>query len=74
MVKVNFITILIDGTTDRAVKEQKVLYIMHVDPETHKPIFSCFEVIEMDKFDQTAPEMLAAIKGASRNIIFRTLG
>ena len=37
---------------------------MHVDPETHKPIFSCFEVIEMDKFDQTAPEMLAGIKGA----------
>ena len=42
---------------------------MYVDPETHKPNFSYFEVIEMDKFDQTAPKMLAAIKGASRNII-----
>ena len=56
------------------MKEQEVLYVMYVDPETLKLMFSCFEVIEMDTFDQTAPEMLAAIKGASRNIIFRTLG
>ena len=62
MVRVNFIAILIDGTTDRAVKEQEVLYVMYVDPDTHKPHLSYFEVIEMDKFDQTAPGMLAAIK------------
>ena len=40
------LTILIDGTTDRAVKEQKVMYVMYVYPETHKPNFSYFEVIE----------------------------
>ena len=64
LVKVDFIAIFIDGTTDRAVKEQKVLYVMYVEPETQKPNFSYFEVIEMDKFDQTAPKILAAIKGS----------
>ena len=34
LTRVNFIAILIDGTTDRAVKEQ-VLYVMFVDPDTH---------------------------------------
>ena len=63
MVKVNFIAILIDETTDRAVKEKEVSHVMHVDQETHKPNLSYFEVIEIDKFDQTAPEMLGAIKG-----------
>ena len=62
MVCVNFIAILIDGTTERAVKEQ-VLYIMNDDQETHKPTLCYFEVVEMDKFDQTAPGMLAAING-----------
>ena len=62
LVKVKSIDILIAGTTDRAVTEQDVMY---VDPVTHKPNLSYFEVIEMDKFDQTAPGtgILAAIKG-----------
>ena len=37
---------------------------MYVEPETQKPKFSYFEVIEMDKFDQTALKILAAIKGS----------
>ena len=60
--RVNFIAILVDGTTDRAVKEQEVLYVMYVDPDTHIPTLSSFEVMEMDEFDQTAPGMLSAIK------------
>ena len=73
MVKVNFIAIQIDRTMDRAVKEQEVLYFMYVDPETHIPNFSYFEVIEMDKFDQTAPGMLAAIKGCFTKHTFSEL-
>ena len=37
LTRVNFIAILVDGTTDRAVTEQEVLYVMYVDPDTHKP-------------------------------------
>ena len=66
--RVNFVAILVDGTTDRAVKEQEVLYVMYVDPDTHTPSLSYFEVMEIDEFDQTAPGMLSAIKSAfSRN-------
>ena len=62
--RVNFIAILIDGTTDAAVKEQEVLYVMYVDPDTHTPTLSYFEVMEMNELDQTAPGMLSAIKSA----------
>ena len=57
LVKVNFIAIFIEGTIDRAVKEQEV------DPETHKLNLSYFEVIDMDRFYQNSTGMLAAIKG-----------
>ena len=66
--RVNFIAILIDGTTDTAVKEQEVLNVMYVDPDTHTPTLSYFEVMEMDEFDQTAPGMLSAIKAALWNV------
>ena len=46
----------IDRTMDRAMKEQKVLYVMHVDSETQQTKF-VFEVIEMDKFDRTTHGM-----------------
>ena len=62
LTRVNFIAILVDGTTDRAVKEQEVLYVMYVDPDTHQPTLSYFEVMEMDEFDQSAVGMLRAIK------------
>ena len=64
LTRVNFIAILVDGTTDRAVTEQEVLYVMYVDPDTHKPTLSYFEVMEMDDFDQTAVGMLDAIKSS----------
>ena len=62
--RVNFVAILIDGTTDRAVKEQEVLYVMFVDPDTHKPTLAFFEVLEMDDFNQTAVGMMEAIKSS----------
>ena len=76
LVKVKSIDILIAGTTDRAVTEQEVLCVMCVDTETHKPNLSYFEVIEMDKFYQTAPGtgMLAAIKGCFTKHKFSNFG
>ena len=43
LTRVNFVAILIDGTTDRSVKEQEVLYVMFVDPDTHKPCLAFFQ-------------------------------
>ena len=59
---VNFIAILVDGTTGRAVKEQEVLYVMFLDLDTHKPRLAFFEVLEMDVFDQSTEGMRDAIK------------
>ena len=62
--RVNFIAILVDGTTDRAVKEQEVLYIMFVDADKHKPCLASFELLEMDVFDQSAEGLRDAIKAS----------
>ena len=53
---------LTDGLPNRAVKEQKLFYVMFVDPDTHKPTLAFFKVIEIDDFGQTALGMMAAIK------------
>ena len=37
LTRVNFTVMLTDSTIDTAVKEQEVLYVMFVDPDTHKP-------------------------------------
>ena len=68
--RVNFIAILIDGTTDRAVKEQEVLYIMFVDPDTDKPRLAFFEVLEMDVFDQSAEGIKASFKRNNLSDLF----
>ena len=55
---------------DRALKEQGVLYVMHVDPETHKPNLSYFEVIEMDKkLIKLSLDYWLLLKGPLPNII-----
>lgn len=45
-----------------SVKEQEVLYVMFVDPDTHKPALAYSKVLEIDDFGQTALEMMAAVK------------
>ena len=62
LMRVNFIAILIDGTTDKAIKEQETLYVMFVDPDTHKPTLAFFECLESDDLDQTSDGMLEAIR------------
>ena len=42
---VNFIGILCDGSTDKGIVEQEVLYVIFADPETFKPTLAFFEVI-----------------------------
>ena len=62
LTRVNFIAILIDGTTDRAIKEQEVLYAMFVDPDTHKPTLTYLERLELNGLEQNADGMLEAIR------------
>ena len=62
LTRINFIAILIDGTTDRAIKEQEVLYAIFVDPDTHKPTLTYFECLELNGLDQNVDGMLKAIR------------
>ena len=64
LIRVNFIVTLIDSTTDRAVKEQEDYRIMFVGPDTHKPTFEYFKVLEIDDFGQTTLGMMVAIKNS----------
>ena len=63
LVRVNFIAILCDGSTDRSVTEQEVVYVMFTDPDTFKPTLSFFEVLGLDS-SQDATGICDAIKAA----------
>ena len=62
LTRVNFIAILIDGTTDRAIKEQEVLNAMFVDSGTRKPTLTYFECLELNGLDKNADGMLEVIR------------
>ena len=51
--RVNFIGILCDGSTDKSVCEQMVLYLTFKDPDTHLPMFKFFHLVEPE-FGQDA--------------------
>ena len=40
--RVNFITVLCDGSTDSSVVEKECIYVLFVDPDTFQPTMSFF--------------------------------
>ena len=42
--RVNFITVLCDGSTDTSITEQEVIYVIFADPDSFRPILAFFEV------------------------------
>ena len=58
---VNFISILCDGSTDKSITEQEVIYVIFVDPETNLPVMKFFEV--------AAPESSQDAVGLKETII-----
>ena len=63
MLRVNFIAILCDGTTDTSITEQEVIYIFFIDPDTMKPTLSFFECLRLED-SQDANSIFDAIKAA----------
>ena len=47
--RANFITILNDGTTDSAIQEQEVIYLLFADPDTFQPRLAFFTVAELNE-------------------------
>ena len=63
LLRVNFIAILCDGTTDTSITEQEVIYIFFIDPDTMKPTLSFFECLRLED-SQDANSIFDAIKAA----------
>ena len=57
---VNFISILCDGSTNKGVTEQEVLFVVFTDPETHLPTMTFFEVVAPEE-SRYAPSLKQAI-------------
>ena len=49
--KVNFISVLCDGSTDKNVTEQEVIYVIFVDPDTKLPVLKFFTVVVPESQD-----------------------
>ena len=57
---VNFVAILCDGSTDKSITEQEVVYVIYTDPETFQTTMKFFEVIAPSE-SQDAPGLKQAI-------------
>ena len=63
---VNFLAILCDGSTDKSITEQEVVYVIFADPETCKPTMKFFQVISTAD-SQDAPGLKQGIIDTFKN-------
>ena len=62
VIRSNFVSILCDGSTDKAVIEMECIYVLYVDPDTFTPVCSFFKL--EDPLSQEATGIFNAIKKA----------
>ena len=60
---VNFIAVLWDGSTNKSITEQKVIYIIYVNLKTNLPVIKFFEIAAPEN-SQDAPGLKEAIISA----------
>ena len=63
LLRVNFIAILCDGTTDASITEQEVVYVFFVDPDTMEPTLTFFKCLRLED-SQDANGIFEATKKA----------
>ena len=56
----NFLTVLCDGSTDKSITEQEVVYVIFTDPETHLLVLKFFHRI-VPSVSQDVPGLKQAI-------------
>ena len=66
--RVNFIAVLYDETTETSITEQEVVYVFFVDQDTIEPIVTFFECLGLER-SQDANGIMDAIKHL-RSLIF----
>ena len=57
---VNFIAILCDGSTNKGMTEQEVIYVIYVDPDINMPVMNFFEIAAPEN-SQDAPGLKETI-------------
>ena len=60
LVSVNFLAVLCDGSTDKSITEQEVVYVIFTAPKTHLPVLKFFHIIA-SSVSQDAPGRKQAI-------------
>ena len=60
LVLANFLAVLYDGSTDKSITEQEVVYIIFTDPETHLLVLKFFHII-VPSINQDTPGLKQAI-------------
>ena len=60
---VNFIAVLWDGSTNKSITEQKVIYVIYVNLKTNLPVIKFFEIAAPEN-SQDAPGLKEAIISA----------
>ena len=68
---VNFIAILCDGSTDKSITEQEVIYVIYVDPDTNLPVMNFFKICAPEN-SRDAPGLKEAIISAFSTFGFCT--
>ena len=65
--RANFIAILTDGTTDAAIIEQEVIYLLYLDPDNFVPRLSFFTVSELHQGQDAAMLKSAIVNAFTEN-------
>ena len=66
---VNFLGVLCDGSTDKSVMEQEVVYVAFADPETGKPTLAFFEVVAPSESQDVPGLKKVIVKIFNRNCL-----
>ena len=67
VLRANFIAILTDGTTDAAITEQEVIYLLYLDPDNLVPRLSFFTVSELHQGQDAAMLKSAIVNAFTEN-------
>ena len=59
--RVNFITVLCDGSTDAAIVEKECVYVLFVDPDTFEPSLTFFSLKDVPSQDAEGIEIAIRI-------------
>ena len=71
---VNFIPVLCDGSTDKSVTEQEVIFVVFVDPEANRPVMKFSHIAAPEKSQDARGLKNAIVSGFKEHGLESALG